>query len=82
MPEAVRAKFRVHNVHTSDWGTHVEMSPVYAGSEENRAFFHATPNGSISLMIKNETAAKYFRPNQELYVDFTEPEPAAVGSGG
>lgn len=81
MLEKVRAKFRVNAVIPHEWGTEVSMHPVYSGSEENKAFWDATPNGSLNLTIKNEAAAKYFRPNAEYYIDFVEvpPEPAAMG---
>lgn len=67
---SVRAKFRVHAVTPHTWGTEVMMHPVYSGSEENKSFWEATPNGEIRMTIKNETAAKHFDVNGEFYVDF------------
>lgn len=50
------------------------MSPVYSAdpNSENKAFWEATPNGSLTMTIKNDAAAKWFKPNAEVYVDFTE----------
>jgi hypothetical protein len=68
---AVRAKFRVHQAKRNDWGTEVVMHPVYSGSEENKKFWDATPNGQIQMTIKNEVAAEQFQADKEYYVDFT-----------
>lgn len=67
----VRAKFKVHNITTTQYGTEVFMSPVYGETPENKSFFAATPSGDIRMTIKNEVAAKAFEPNKEYYVDFT-----------
>lgn len=47
------------------------MWAVTTGSAENEAFFDATPNGHITMRIRNQVAADAFRQGQELYVDFT-----------
>jgi hypothetical protein len=41
-------------------------------SEENKAFFKATPSGQILLNCVNEDAAKQFIGGKNYYVDFTE----------
>ena len=47
---------------------HVSLSPVYSGSEENKQFFDATPNGLIQLGLYREDV---FEPGVDYYVDFT-----------
>lgn len=80
----VRAKFRVHNVDRSQYGTTVKLSPVYSGSPENEQFFKATPGGEVALYTLNAAAGEQFELGDEFYVDFTlakrepKPEPAAA----
>jgi hypothetical protein len=49
----------------------IKLSPVSSGSEENKAFFAATPAGSIEIGTVNEVAAKSFELGKAYYVDFT-----------
>lgn len=63
----VRAKFKCL---TSADGN-VQMSPVYGDSPENKAFFNATPGGSIMLNVMNPAASAHFIPGADYYVDFT-----------
>lgn len=69
---SVRAKF------VCNWkdekGSTITLSPVYSGSEENKAFFAATPGGSIQLYTTNPDAAAAFEQGKEYYVDFTKCE--------
>jgi hypothetical protein len=64
---SVRAKFRC----MSNIEGVVSMWAVTDGSEENKAFWNATPGGSISLTITNPDAVSFFNPGDEIYVDFT-----------
>lgn len=48
----------------------VKLSPVSGGSEENKAFWAASPSGSIELGCANLEAAAHFELGQEVYVDF------------
>jgi hypothetical protein len=73
----VRAKFVVQSITTHKaWngpglmGT-VHLTPVTSGSDENKAFFDATPGGKIELGTVNEEVLKQFAIGDEFYVDFT-----------
>lgn len=75
---SVRAKFKVDSItRTKHWDAAkgevqtIRLSPVTSGSEENKAFYAATPSGSIDLATLNEGAGKQFELGQEYYVDFT-----------
>lgn len=63
----VRAKFKCQG---NNEGT-VSLQAVVAGSEENKAFWDATPAGNIMLHITNPAAKDQFEPGKEYYVDFT-----------
>jgi hypothetical protein len=69
----VRAKFRVNNVRTNAEGkpNGFSMHPVYGESEENKAFFAATPGGTIDMWVTNPAVAEQFPVGAEFYVDFT-----------
>lgn len=45
--------------------------PVFNGSDENKAFFAATPAGNISV---SSFVADTFQPGKEYFVDFTLAE--------
>ena len=51
----------------------IEMNPVYSDdpNSENKAFWEATPCGSLTLSTINEDAAKQFKVWQGYYLDFT-----------
>lgn len=63
----VRAKFTC--THASDGS--ISLQAVVGDSPENKAFFNATPSGSISMGVVNPAAAEQFKPGAEYYVDFT-----------
>jgi hypothetical protein len=72
---ATTAKFTCTRV--TDYGTweEVQLRPVYAGplaSEEDKAFWTATPSGEINLTINNEAALGSFVPRVDYYVTFEE----------
>lgn len=77
----VRAKFKVQRIERFLWSKDKEVQsivllPVAGGadaSEENRAFFAATPTGEIKLGTVNAEAAA-FELGGEYYVDFTPAE--------
>jgi len=74
----VRAKFVVNSItRTKHWDKSkgeiqtIKLSPVTSGSDENKAFFEATPGGNIELGAVNEEAAKQFELGKSYYVDFS-----------
>jgi hypothetical protein len=74
----VRAKFVCRSVSKSKhWdGTNrflftASLQPVTGGTDENKSFFEATPQGSIELGAFLPDA---FEPGKEYYVDFTPAE--------
>ncbi len=74
----VRAKFTVQSVtyrqHWQDKSKRigsVELSVVSGGSDEDKAFFAATPGGSIRLETINEAAIDALPLGKAFYVDFT-----------
>jgi hypothetical protein len=71
----VRAKFRVQYVQDFGASKKVYLTPVTDdGIPENARFHKYTPSGSIEMMIDNPSAADQFKPQQEIYVDFTPVE--------
>lgn len=49
------------------------MSPVYSTdpNHENKAFWDASPGGSLTLNVVNKAASDQFELGKEYYVDFT-----------
>ena len=79
---SVRAKFQVNEISrtkhwvTKDDGTHddlvtIKMTPVTGGSEEDDAFWAATPSGRIELGTVNADAVKELVLGESYYVNFT-----------
>lgn len=76
---SVRAKFVVQSItRTQHWDKTkgevqaIKLTPVTGGSDENKAFYDATPGGSIDLQTLNPQAASYFELGKEYYLDFTK----------
>ena len=82
---AVRAKFRLNSYTTElydKWDGNksvgllekrtLNFTPVYGtGSEENKAFWDATPSGSLQLGVVNQAAWSEFELGKTYYLDFT-----------
>ena len=80
----VRAKFRLNSYTTELYDMWKEnksigkvekrtlnFTPVYGtGSDENKAFWDATPSGSLQLGVVNPEAWKEFELGKEYYLDF------------
>lgn len=77
---SMRAKFMVQSITKSQhWNPgsdehlfEIKMIPVCGGSEENDAFYEASPAGAITLATINQAAAEGFVIGAEYYVDFTQ----------
>lgn len=79
MATTVRSKFKcIGEMRTEYHQRKYTFAPVYSNdpNAENKAFWDATPSGTIELLITNEKAWT-FEPGKEYYVDFTEA-PAEV----
>jgi len=74
---SVRAKFVVQKIERysySPGSARIGLTPVTSGSEENKAFWEATPSGEITMMVKNPNAVFEFELGKAYYVDFTPAE--------
>jgi hypothetical protein len=51
----------------------IKMRPVYSDvpGSENKAFWDASPDGSLELSVINQDAWKHFELGKEYYLDFT-----------
>lgn len=78
----VRAKFKVQSIQDSAdtdgkiYSRRVTLAPVYSDdpAHENRAFWQATPTGSIDMWINNPVAFEQFEQGTEYYIDFTRAD--------
>jgi len=73
---AVQARFYVSGYERNSWDptvTTVKMQAVSRG-EHNKAWAAATPNGQVTMTIRNESAADWFVGllGKEIAVTFTE----------
>lgn len=74
----VRAKFKVQSItRRPRWDGQpgelheVDLTVVTSGSDENKAFFVASPSGSIKIGSVNGSHS-HFELGGEYYVDFTK----------
>lgn len=70
---SVRAKFRCNSARDTGSIMEVNLSAIYPGpnpSDEDKAFWDATPNGNLTMYVSNERAADYFAPGHEYYLTF------------
>lgn len=70
----IRAKFKLDEIRiTSQRFRQYQFSPVYSNepNAENKAFWDATPQGSLTLGITNPDAW-IFEHGKEYYLDITE----------
>jgi hypothetical protein len=77
--KTIRCKFVVSEVARTEYGSTLKLRPVHSGSEENKGFFKATPQGSFEMQTINDAALEGVAPGQEFYVDLT-PAAAARAS--
>lgn len=69
-----RCKFRCDSVtdHGSGYKSVVLTAVTGSGSEENKSFHSATPNGKLEFTWMNQNV--FFEPKKEYYVDVTLAE--------
>lgn len=75
-----RCKFRVTGVKHGipGTGTGIELDAVYPDpaldgfkhSDEDHAFFNATPYAKVTMTIQNALGAELFQPGEFVYADF------------
>lgn len=68
----MQAKFECTYVGRGKWGHNLKFQAVSGTSEENAAFFKATPSGSIEINTLNDRAIEGFEPGKTYYVGFVE----------
>lgn len=75
----VRAKMICHSIEEKlNWSKEdatadvVKLRAVSDGSDENKAWAAATPQGSVELQIDNPDAVGQFEVGKSYYVTFTE----------
>jgi hypothetical protein len=74
---SVIAKFRCNSIKDFGSSKEVELSPVYPGptaSEEDKAFWTATPTGLLQMRIDNPDASIQFEPGRSYYLTFEEAD--------
>ncbi len=70
---SVRAKFRCNSSVEAHGGQQIVASAITAGpgaSEEDKAFWDATPNGSLTMYVSAGRCEGFFEPGAEFYVTF------------
>lgn len=77
----LRAKFGCLSVQKWVNSEQVKLIAVMDGSEENKAFWQATPSGQLDMSITNPAAFGSFEPGREYYLDFTRVEPKVDPNG-
>ena len=70
----IRCKFVVSSRTTNqDDSVNLTAHAVYEGSEENKAYWKATPAGSLSLSIVNPDSVAHLQPGTEFYLEIVTP---------
>lgn len=70
----MRAKFNVSQTVTYAGGSTVTtlLAVTDTANPENKAFWEATPSGTIEITISNPSARDFLKVGEAYYVDFTE----------
>ena len=71
----VKTKFKCTSIQEYESVYAYQLNPVYGG-EENRAYWEATPSGSLNLSII-KSKGKLFEVGKEYHVDIWENEAGA-----
>lgn len=74
-----RCKFHCASIETLEFGgTWVNLNAVYPNAQdgyshgEDHAFFNATPQGTLRMLIQNPLGAELFQPGEDFYLDITK----------
>lgn len=72
--KTVRCKFQVQEIAKTTYGAKLTASPVYSSdpNSENKAFWDATPSGSMEFGCVRAEAIAHLEPGDEIYVDITK----------
>ncbi len=77
----IRAKFKLNEEQRFEGlaSRRYKFGTVYSNApdSENKAFWDATPQGSIEMTVTNKDAWPFFELGREYYLDFT-PAPEAT----
>lgn len=77
----VRAKFYVQSItrHAYNPGAaEIKLSAVTRG-QDNKSWSSATPMGSLTMSVLNESATAQFELGEEYYLDFSKAEKGKEG---
>jgi hypothetical protein len=69
--KTVRCKFTVDEIAKTTYGAKLKASPVYGNNPENKAFFEATPSGSLEFSCVRGEAVSHLQPGDEIYIDIS-----------
>lgn len=71
---AVVARFTVHEITTTAYGTKVNLSPLFTSDtndphyDEIKSFWDSTPQGQFWMQVKNDVAAEQFQVGDSYYI--------------
>lgn len=68
---AVRAKFFCQSIQKAEDDSYltINMSPVTAETEENKAWSQYTPGGQLTMHVSNPAAFEQFEQGKEYFID-------------
>lgn len=86
MSPTTRCKFHCTSIETTEYGgVWVNLGATYPSKDdgyvhgEDHAFFAATPQGTLRMLINNPYGAELFQPGEDFYLDITKaPKPQPV----
>jgi hypothetical protein len=71
----VKAKFRCYSVIPNGYNTAYHFHAVYGTEGENADYAKATPSGSLSMNVDNDTkASDLFEAGQDYYLTFEKAQ--------
>ncbi len=66
----VRAKFRCNSVEDYGNSKKAKLSPVTGAEGEDKAFWEATPSGTLEMSVTHAPVQEFFKPGKTYYLDF------------